>query len=63
MDYSKAEAGEITLGLLLDVLEYNSSVPGGYPNSRTLIDDVGDLRIALMTKGRVTATGSARTWI
>jgi hypothetical protein len=58
MGYPEVEAGELALSLLPDVLEYDPSGPGGYPNGRRLTDDVVDLMIAIVTKGRVTADGS-----
>jgi hypothetical protein len=57
MGYSEVEAGDLALRLLPDVLEYDSSVPGGYPNGRGLTDDVIDLMIAMVTRGRVTTDG------
>jgi hypothetical protein len=57
MGYSEVEAGDLALGLLPDVLGYHSSDPGGYPNGRRLTDDVVDLGIAMMTRGRVTTDG------
>ncbi len=57
MGYSEAEAGDLTLGLLPDVLVYDSSDPGGYPNGRRLTDDIADHRLAIMTRGRLTADG------
>jgi hypothetical protein len=57
MGYPEVEASELALSLLPDVLEYDPSGPGGYPNGRRLTDDVVDLMIAIVTKGRVTADG------
>jgi hypothetical protein len=57
MGYSEVEAGDLALGLLPDVLEYDSSDPGGYPNGRRLTDDIADLRVAVVTMGRVTTDG------
>jgi hypothetical protein len=36
LGYPEAEAGELVLGLLPDVLGYDPSAPGGYPNGRRL---------------------------
>jgi len=57
MGYSEAEAGELVAGLLPDVLEYDPSRPGGYPNGRRLTDDVVDLMTSMMTRGRLTGDG------
>ena len=57
MGYSEVEASDLALGLLPDVLVYDSSEPGGYPNGRRLTDDVADLMIAMLTRGRVTTDG------
>ncbi len=57
MGYSEVEAGDLALGLLPDVLGYDPSDPGGYPNGRRLINDVIDLGIAMVTRGRVTTDG------
>lgn len=57
MGYSAVEAGDLALGLLPDVLVYDSSEPGGYPNGRRLGDDVADLMVAMLTRGRVTTDG------
>jgi hypothetical protein len=40
--------------VLPDVLVYDPSDRGGFPNGRRLTDDVGDLMIATLTRGRVT---------
>jgi hypothetical protein len=57
LGYSEAEASELVMGLLPDVLGYDPSAPGGYPNGRRLTDDVVDPRIAMLTRGRVTTDG------
>lgn len=57
MGYSAVEAGDLTRGFLPDVLVYDPSDPGGYPNGRRLTDDVIDLMVAMVTKGRVTTDG------
>lgn len=55
LSYPDAEAHELALGFLPDVLEYDLSVPPGYPNGRRLTDDTADLLAALLTRGRVTS--------
>jgi hypothetical protein len=57
LGYPDAEAHELALGLLPDVLEYDLSVPPGYPNGRRLTDDTADLLAALLTRGRITSDG------
>jgi hypothetical protein len=57
MGYSEVEAGELAMGLLPDVLGYDPSAPGGYPNGRRLTDDVIDPMAAILTMGRVTTDG------
>jgi hypothetical protein len=55
LGYPDAEAQELAVGLLPDVLEYDLSQPPGYPNGRRLTDDTADLLAALLTRGRVTS--------
>jgi hypothetical protein len=57
LGYPDAEARELALGFLPDVLEYDPSNPPGYPNGRRLTDDTADLLAALLTRGRVTSDG------
>jgi hypothetical protein len=57
LGYPDAEASELALGFLPDVLEYDPSNPPGYPNGRRLTDDTADLLAALLTRGRVTSDG------
>jgi hypothetical protein len=57
MGYPEVEAGALMRGLLPDVLEYDPSEPGGYPNGRRLIDDVVDRMIAMVTMGRLAQDG------
>ena len=57
LGYPDAEASELALGFLPDVLEYDLSVPPGYPNGRRLTDDTADLLAALLTRGRITSDG------
>ena len=52
--YAEADAGGIAVGLLPDVLLYDPSDPAGYPNGRRLTDDIADLRVAMLTAGKVT---------
>lgn len=54
MGYPEAEASELAMGFLPDVLVYDPSDPGGYPNGRHLTDDVIDPMAAILTMGRVT---------
>ena len=55
IDYPPDEARELMLQLLPDVLEYDPSMPAGYPNGRRLTDDTADLTLALLTRGRFTS--------
>jgi Domain of unknown function (DUF4331) len=57
MGYPEVEAGDLMPGLLPDVLEYDPSEPGGYPNGRRLTDDVVDRMIAIVTMGRLATDG------
>jgi hypothetical protein len=57
LGYPNAEAGELALGFLPDMLEYDPSKPPAYPNGRRLTDDTADLLAALLTRGRVTSDG------
>lgn len=43
--------------MLPDVLGYDPSASGGYPNGRRLADDVADPTIAIPSMGRVTGDG------
>jgi hypothetical protein len=52
--YAEADARGLADGLLPDVLLYDSSDSAGYPNGRRLTDDILDLRVAMLTCGRVT---------
>lgn len=55
--YPDAEARDLALGFLPDVLMYDPSQPPGYPNGRRLTDDTADLWAALLTRGRITSDG------
>jgi hypothetical protein len=57
LGYPDAEASELALGFLPDVLEYDPSKLPGYPNGRRLTDDTADLLAALLTRGRITSDG------
>jgi Domain of unknown function (DUF4331) len=57
--YPAAVARETALTVLPDVMHYNRSRPGHYPNGRVLTDDVYDMRMAFLTYGRVTSDGVA----
>jgi uncharacterized protein DUF4331 len=52
--YPEAEAREVALGYLPDVLAYDLSAPAEYPNGRRLTDDTADLLVSLLTRGRIT---------
>jgi len=58
LGYPDAEAAELALQYLPDVLEYDASQPPGYPNGRRLTDDTADLIVALLTRGRITSDGA-----
>ena len=53
--YSEAEATQWPLQLLPDILPYDYSRMAGYPNGRTLTDDLLDITLTLITNGRVTS--------
>ena len=57
MGYSEVEAAVIAAGFLPDVLMYDPSDSGGYPNGRRLTDDVIDRLIGLVTRGRLATDG------
>ncbi|MBX7448588.1 DUF4331 domain-containing protein [Mycolicibacterium sp. 3033] len=59
--YTRSEAIDaITAeGTLPDVLTYNPRKPAGYPNGRTLRDDVADYRSKFLTNGRTALTDFA----
>ena len=52
--YGEGEATALAGELLPDILPYDPTSPAGYPNGRQLTDDILDLRLALLTRGRVT---------
>jgi hypothetical protein len=53
--YAGAEARNLAEELLPDVLTYDWSNPAGYPNGRRLSDDILDVRVAMLTRARVTS--------
>jgi hypothetical protein len=55
--YSEAEATELALEWLPDVLRYDYSRTGGFPNGRQLTDDVATHFVRIMTRG--TESGGA----
>ncbi len=55
--YTDTEAAALADTLLPDVLTLDTQQPGGYPNGRKIGDDVVDLELARLTKGRVTTDG------
>lgn len=55
LGYPDAEARELALSYLPDVLAYDASAPAVYPNGRRLTDDTADLLVALWTRGRITS--------
>lgn len=52
--YTAAAAEQALHEVLPDVLRYDRSRPAGYPNGRTLTDDVTSARLAMITNGKVT---------
>ena len=55
--YTPAEARETALTVLPDMLHYDRNRPAHYPNGRVVTDDVYDVRMAFLTRGRVTSDG------
>lgn len=53
--YSEAEAARLVDELLPDILPYHYALPAGYPNGRTLSDDLLDIMLALYTNNKVTS--------
>lgn len=53
--YGDEEARTHFADVLPDVLVYDRSAPAAYPNGRRLTDDILDIRVAMLTKGRVTS--------
>ena len=51
--YSETDANELALEWLPDILPYNYSNAGGYPNGRKLTDDVVDMVVEIMTQGKM----------
>ncbi|MEV7023803.1 DUF4331 family protein [Kitasatospora sp. NPDC093558] len=54
-DYTTAAATETLKLVLPDVLRYDRSRPAGYPNGRTLVDDVTSARLAMVSGGKITS--------
>ncbi|MFH8554592.1 DUF4331 family protein [Streptomyces celluloflavus] len=52
--YAPAAAEEVLRTVLPDVLRFDRTRPVGYPNGRTLTDDVTDARLAMVSGGKVT---------
>lgn len=48
------DALQTTMTLLPDILNYDYTSSSGYPNGRTLTDDIGDIQLALLTNGTKT---------
>jgi hypothetical protein len=51
--YSEAEANDLALQWLPDILPYDCTNPAGYPNGRQLADDVVDYVVEIMTRGKM----------
>jgi hypothetical protein len=56
--YTAEEATAAALAVLPDILSYDRSMPAQYPNGRTLLDDVFDAMLTLLTHGRITSDGA-----
>ncbi|MFF0408893.1 DUF4331 family protein [Kitasatospora sp. NPDC004745] len=54
-DYTTEAATETLKLVLPDVLRYDRSRPAGYPNGRTLVDDVTSARLTMVSGGKVTS--------
>ncbi|HEX5838579.1 MAG TPA: DUF4331 family protein, partial [Anaerolineales bacterium] len=50
--YSETEATRLALEWLPDILPYEYTSAGGYPNGRQLTDDVVDHVVEIMTRGK-----------
>jgi hypothetical protein len=51
--YSEAEADNLALQWLPDILPYDYTSPAGYPNGRQLADDIVDNLVEIMTQGKM----------
>lgn len=51
--YTQAQANELTLQWLPDILGYDYTDPAGYPNGRQLTDDVVDHVVEIITRGKM----------
>ncbi|MEU4586201.1 DUF4331 family protein [Kitasatospora aureofaciens] len=52
-DYTTAAATETLKLVLPDILRYDRSRPAGYPNGRTLVDDVTSARLTMVSGGKI----------
>jgi hypothetical protein len=55
--YSAGEARAAALQALPDILRYDRTKPAGYPNGRSLVDDVYSERFAWLSNGRIGPAG------
>lgn len=51
--YTEAEANELALQWLPDILPYDYTSTAGYPNGRQLVDDIVDNIVEIMTRGKM----------
>ncbi|MER7757976.1 DUF4331 family protein [Kitasatospora sp. NPDC097643] len=54
-DYTTEAATETLRLVLPDILRYDRSRPAGYPNGRTLVDDVTSARLTMVSGGKITS--------
>ncbi|MFJ2776826.1 DUF4331 family protein [Kitasatospora sp. NPDC087315] len=54
-DYTTQAATETLKLVLPDILRYDRSRPAGYPNGRTLSDDVTSARLTMVSGGKITS--------
>jgi hypothetical protein len=55
--YSPEEAKAAAMQVLPDILRYDHSKPGAYPNGRLLTDDVYSMRFSWLSKGKIPPSG------
>jgi Domain of unknown function (DUF4331) len=55
--YPPAEARDTVLTMLPDILHDDRNRPAQYRNGRVVTDDVYDMRVAFLTRGKVTSDG------
>lgn len=55
--YSPDEARAALLTVFPDILRYDRSMPAAYPNGRTLTDDVFDVRLSFLSRGKIGPDG------